>query len=138
MDIYDLIKDLQSFDPDMSEYPRVTSGWLTTIKKFHYDPSEWIGTDTEAERVNKIREYMKERTRTQGLNFKTRYGADNNKAKRCQCIQTGRCTTPSPSAQKTTTCPSAPSRTGVRRKPRPPPMDSGTVSASDTWIRPGS
>jgi hypothetical protein len=91
MDIYDLIQDLQSFNSDMSEYPRVTSAWLS-IHKYRYlssDP-QWRDSDIETERVDKIRTYMQERVRTQGLNFKPRYGADNNKARRCQCIQTGK------------------------------------------------
>lgn len=86
MDIYDdFIKDLQSFNPDMSEYPRVYSPWLS-IHKYRYQSTEWNGTETEANRRQKISDTLK----AKGIKPVSQYGASNHKARSVQCIQTGK------------------------------------------------
>jgi len=147
MDIYDLIQDLQSFNPDMSEYPKITrrglalgnfrEGYVTPVatkEKLRQamllreqDP-KWIARKADIaskvaasltgkpspkkgipiseeskqkmreaarpsiseEQKRKTSETMKKRVADYGLPFRPKSGGDNNRARRCQCIQTGK------------------------------------------------
>ena len=88
MSIYqEIVEDLQSFHPDMSDYgpPIGINGWLN-IKKFRYDVKEWAGSDTEEKRRKKISQTMRDKR----LKPTPLTGASNPKARSVQCIQTGK------------------------------------------------